>query len=107
MHDDRSSKIQTTVKGASLLFRQDCNMLETVSIASVTITRMVDTIDVNHVDVNDKYYDMFNTWLSQTCDPCWCQVASVFKMLYLNHEAREILKLFLHCKLMCPDSINL
>ena len=50
----------------------------------------VNIIDVNHVDVNDKCYDMFNTWLRQTCDPCWCQVADAFKMVKLNEAAREI-----------------
>ena len=51
---------------------------------------VVDTIDVNHVDVNDKCYDMFSSWLRQTCDPCWCQVASAFKKVNLNEAAREI-----------------
>ena len=35
---------------------------------------------------------MFNTWLRQTCDPCWCQVANAFKMVKLNEAAREIKK---------------
>ena len=51
---------------------------------------MVDTIDINHADVNDKCYDMFNTSLRQTCDPCWCQVASAFKMMKLNEAVGEI-----------------
>ena len=50
---------------------------------------------------------MFTTWLRQTPDSCWCQEACAFKMLYLNCEAGEIVKLFLDCELMCPDSINL
>ena len=50
----------------------------------------VNIIDVNHVDVVNKCYDMFNTWLRQTCDPCWCQVANAFKMVKLNEAAREI-----------------
>ena len=53
-------------------------------------SEVVDTIEVNHVDVNDKCYDMFNTWLRQTCDPCWCQVASAFKMMKLNEAVGEI-----------------
>ena len=70
---------------------------------------MVDTIiiNVNYVDVNKKCYHMFTTWLKQTPDSCWCQEACAFKMLYLNCEAGEIVKLFLDCELMCPDSINL
>lgn len=51
---------------------------------------VVDTINANHVDVNDKCYDMFNTWLRQTCDPCWCQVVRAFKMVQLLAAAREI-----------------
>ena len=50
----------------------------------------IDTINVKPVDVKDKCYDMFNTWLRQTCDPCWCQVANAFKMVKLNEAAREI-----------------
>ena len=55
----------------------------------------------------EKCYHMFTTWLKQTPDSCWCQEACAFKMLYLNCEAGEIVKLFLDCELMCPDSINL
>ena len=51
---------------------------------------VVNTIDVDHGSVNNKCYDMFNTWLRQTCDPCWCQVANAFKMVKLNEAAREI-----------------
>ena len=51
---------------------------------------VVDTIDVNNVDVKNKCYEVFNIWLRQTCDSCWCQVASVFKMVKLNEAAREI-----------------
>ena len=54
----------------------------------------VDTFNVNNGDVNDKCYDMFNTWLKQTYDPCWCQVASAFKMVKLNETAGEIEKKF-------------
>ena len=57
----------------------------------------VNIIDANHVDVNGKCYDMFNTWLKQTCDPCWCQVADAFKMVKLNEVAREIKKKFGRC----------
>ena len=55
---------------------------------------VVDTIDVSHGDINDKCYHMFNTWLRQTCDSCWCQVASAFKMVKLNEAAGEIKKKF-------------
>ena len=51
---------------------------------------VVDRIDVNHVDVNNKCYEMFNTWLRQTCDPCWCQVANAFKMVKLYKIATEV-----------------
>ena len=52
---------------------------------------VVDTIDADHpIHVNDKCYEMFNTWLRQTCDPCWCQVAGAFKMVKLYEAAREI-----------------
>ena len=47
----------------------------------------VDVIDINHDDVNDKCYEMFNTWLRQTCDPCWCQVANALKIVKLNEVA--------------------
>ena len=39
MHCDRSSTIQATVKGVSTVFRQDCDMLETVSIGAITVSR--------------------------------------------------------------------
>ena len=55
---------------------------------------MVDTININHADVNDKCYDMFNTWLRQTCDSCWCQLANALKMVKLNEAAGEIEKKF-------------
>ena len=55
---------------------------------------VVDRIDVNHSDVNDKCYHMFSSWLKRTCDPCWCQVASAFKMVKLNEAAGEIKKKF-------------
>ena len=51
---------------------------------------VVDTIDVNNEDVNNKCYEMFSIWLRQTCDPCWCQVANAFKMVKLYEAAREI-----------------
>jgi len=50
----------------------------------------VDVIDVNHVDVNDKCYEMFNTWLRRTCDPCWCQVANALKIVKLNEVTIEV-----------------
>ena len=49
----------------------------------------VDVIDVNCVDVNDKCYEMFNTWLRRTCDSCWCQVANALKIVKLNEVAIE------------------
>ena len=55
---------------------------------------VVDTIDANQADVNEKCYDMFNTWLKQTCDPCWCQVAIAFKKVELNEIAGKIEKKF-------------
>ena len=51
---------------------------------------VIETIDVNHVCVKDKCYEMFNTWLKQTCDPCWCQVANAFKTVNLHEAAKEI-----------------
>ena len=50
----------------------------------------VDRINVDHSFVDKKCYDMFNTWLRQTCDPCWCQVVNAFKMVKLNEAAQEI-----------------
>ena len=47
-------------------------------------------IDVDNARVNDKCYDMFNTWLKRTCDPCWCKVANAFKMVNLHEAAKEI-----------------
>ena len=60
-------------------------------------SHVVDAIDVNHVDVKDKCYDIFNTWLKQTCDPCWCQVANAFKKVELNEIAGKIEKKFGKC----------
>ena len=51
---------------------------------------VVDKIDVDHIHITDKCYDMFNTWLERTCDPCWCLVASAFKMVKLNEAAGKI-----------------
>ena len=52
---------------------------------------MVDTINANYPNnVTEKCYEMFNTWLKQTHDPCWCQVADAFKMVKLHEAAREI-----------------
>ena len=47
-------------------------------------------VDVNNADVRNKCLEMFNIWLRQTHDSCWCQVASAFKMVELNEAAREI-----------------
>lgn len=55
---------------------------------------VVDQINVNHADVNDKCYDMFREWLKRTCEPCWCQVAYAFKMVKLHEAAREMEKNF-------------
>ena len=57
-------------------------------------THEVDRINVDHSSVNKKCYDTFNTWLRQTCDPCWCQVANAFKTVGLNEVAREIKEIF-------------
>ena len=57
----------------------------------------VDRINVDHSFVNKKCHNMFNTWLNQTCDPCWCQVANAFKMVGLNEVAREIKEKFGRC----------
>ena len=58
---------------------------------------VVNKIDANHVHIIDKCYDMFNTWLEQTRDSCWCQVASAFKMVKLNEAAGEIENKFGKC----------
>ena len=58
---------------------------------------VVNKIDADRVHITDKCYDMFNTWLEQTCDPCWCQVASAFKMVKLNEAAGEVERKFGKC----------
>ena len=55
---------------------------------------VVDIIDLDYNKVKDKCYGMFKSWLMRTCDPCWCQVASAFKMVKLNEAAGEIEKKF-------------
>ena len=45
------STIQTRIKGVSIVVRQNCKVLETISIVAATITRNGGN---NHVDVNNK-----------------------------------------------------
>ena len=56
--------------------------------------QVVDIMDFDCSGINDKCYDMFSSWLKWTCDPCWCQVASAFRMVNLNEAAGEIEKKF-------------
>ena len=52
----------------------------------------IETINVNHPTVYDKYYYVFSTWLKKFPDNtlCWCQIVNAVKMAGLVDVAEQI-----------------
>ena len=64
----------------------------------------ISVIDVNHsIDVNNKCYEMFNTWLQSSISPCWCHFAQALNTVGLNGIAEEVVTV--HMK-QHSDSVN-
>ena len=53
-------------------------------------------IDIDHLIVRDKCFDMFKTWLEISVNPCWChfiQALHDIQLLSVAEEAKTHLQL--------------
>ena len=55
----------------------------------------INRINKDHDCIEDKCYDMFDTWLQRSPDACWCHIVKALKMRNMLQLANDIEKSFL------------
>ena len=50
----------------------------------------VTTIDRDCDRLKEKCYEMFQTWVQQTANPCWCQIIGALESVELFQLAMKI-----------------